>query len=85
MKPHKVLQRILAGSKNIRFEDMLRLAEAYGFYLDRVSGSHHILVHPELPVVLNLQNVGGQAKPYQIKQFLKVVEEYNLSLEAENK
>lgn len=61
---------------------MLRLAEAYGFQLDRVSGSHHILVHPAVPAVLNLQNVNGQAKPYQIKQFLKIVEEYNLSMEA---
>jgi hypothetical protein len=28
--------------------------------------------------MLNLQNVGGKAKPYQVKQFLKVIETYNL-------
>ena len=29
----------------------------------------------------NLQNVKGKAKPYQIKQLLKIVEKYNLLLE----
>jgi hypothetical protein len=28
-----------------------------------------------------VQEVGGKAKPYQIRQFLKLVEEYNLELE----
>ncbi|MDP9285881.1 MAG: hypothetical protein M3P41_13160 [Actinomycetota bacterium] len=34
-------------------------------------------------VVLNLQEARGQAKPYQIRQFLRLVERYALSLEAE--
>jgi predicted RNase H-like HicB family nuclease len=28
--------------------------------------------------ILNFQNVKGKAKPYQVKQFLKVIERYNL-------
>jgi len=32
---------------------------------------------------LNLQNVTGKAKPYQVKQFLALIEQYNLSLEEE--
>jgi len=39
------------------------------------------MTHPEIPRPLNLQSVGGQAKPYQIRQFLKLVEQYNLTLE----
>lgn len=74
MKPRKTLQKILAGSKSIRFDDMIRLAETYGFRLGRVSGIHHILTHPDIPELLNLQEVDGKAKPYQIKQFLKIVE-----------
>lgn len=31
--------------------------------------------------LVNLQNARGKAKPYQIRQFLKLVEEYNLKLE----
>lgn len=80
MKPRKTLERILAGSRNIRFEDMRRLAEAFGFELARINGSHHIFVHPDVNELVNLQNAGGEAKPYQIRQFLKLVESYNLQL-----
>ena len=82
MKPEKLLQKILAGSRNVRFSDMCTLAEAFGFELDRVRGSHHIFVHPDIDELVNLQEIRGEAKPYQIRQFLKIVEEYNLSLEA---
>ena len=82
MKPEKLLQKILAGSRNVRFRDMCTLAEAFGFELDRVRGSHHIFVHPDIDELVNLQEIRGEAKPYQIRQFLKIVEGYNLSLEA---
>lgn len=58
--------------------------EAFGFRLSRISGSHHIFVQPQVPELVNLQNVGGKAKPYQIRQFLKLVERYNLKLEDES-
>ncbi len=81
MKSKKLLKRILAGSRNVRFEDMISLAQAFGFELSRVSGSHHILVHPDVDELVNIQEVHGKAKPYQIRQFLKLVERYNLTLE----
>jgi predicted RNA binding protein YcfA (HicA-like mRNA interferase family) len=77
----KTLQKILGGSKDIRFAEMQSLVEAFGFQLDRVSGSHHIFVHTDVDKLVNLQEVKGKAKPYQIYQFLKLVEEYNLKLE----
>jgi predicted RNA binding protein YcfA (HicA-like mRNA interferase family) len=57
------------------------VVEAFGFRLERVKGSHHIFDHQDVPVLINLQNVNGKAKPYQIKQFLEIVERYNLELE----
>lgn len=83
-KPRKILGKILSGSKNIRFEEMVSLVEAFGFQLGRVSGSHHIFQHPDIPEQLNLQNKSGQAKPYQVRQFLKLVEQYNLSIEGQS-
>ncbi len=80
MNPRKTLQTILAGSRNIRFSEMKALVEAFGFQLSRVRGSHHIFVHPNIPQLVNLQEVKGQAKPYQIQQFLRLVERYNLAL-----
>jgi predicted RNA binding protein YcfA (HicA-like mRNA interferase family) len=79
----KTLQRILAGSKNVRFSDMIGLVEGFGFRLSRTEGSHHIFVHPDIPELLNLQEVKGQAKSYQMRQFLKLVERHNLKLEEE--
>jgi len=38
-------------------------------------------VHPDVPELLNLQDVRGEAKPYQIRQLMKLVERYNLKLE----
>ena len=81
MNKRRLLRKALSGSKNIRFSSMVVLVEAFGFRLSRVSGSHHIFVHPELPELLNLQDVDGQAKPYQIRQFLRLVERYNIRME----
>jgi hypothetical protein len=67
--PRRLLARVARGQlANISFSDMQRLVEAFGFELRRTSGSHH---------------VRGQAKPYQIRQFLRLVERYALSLEDE--
>jgi predicted RNA binding protein YcfA (HicA-like mRNA interferase family) len=57
---------------------VVKLAESFGFRLSRSSGSHHIFVHPRVRELLNLQEVRGKAKPYQVAQFLKLVEKYDL-------
>ena len=81
MKKRKLVKKLLSGSKNIRFTEIARCAEAFGFHLDRINGSHHIYVHPDVPELINLQNVGGKAKPYQVKQLLNLIERYNLQFE----
>ena len=80
MRPRKTLEKILSGSRNIRFEDLRRLLESFGFRLSRTSGSHHIFTHSDIPELMNIQEVHGEAKPYQIRQFLTLVERYNLTL-----
>jgi predicted RNA binding protein YcfA (HicA-like mRNA interferase family) len=82
VKAQKILQKALSGSKNIRFGDFVKLIEAFGFVLERISGSHHIFSHPDVPQTISAQPYSNnQAKPYQIKQFLKIVEQYELTLE----
>jgi hypothetical protein len=59
MKKQKLLQRVLAGStKNISFGEMVALVEAFGFRLSRVSGSHHISAHAEVPELVNKKSAG---------------------------
>jgi predicted RNA binding protein YcfA (HicA-like mRNA interferase family) len=81
MKARKILGKALSSPANVRFGEMQRLAESFGFRLIRVSGSHHIYGRSGLAEQINLQNVGGKAKPYQVRQFLKIVERYNLQIE----
>jgi hypothetical protein len=82
MKRKALLQRILQGHyQNLDFDDLVSLVEGFGFELDRIRGSHHIFTHPGIPDLLSLQSVRGQAKPYQVRQLLRLVERYNLRLE----
>ncbi len=81
MNKQKLLAKALAGSKNLRFIEAIALAKAFGYRLARTKGSHHIFVHPKNKELINLQEVGGKAKPYQVRQLLDIVERCNLSLE----
>ncbi|HQY57331.1 MAG: type II toxin-antitoxin system HicA family toxin [Nitrospira sp.] len=83
MNKRKLLAKVLSGSKNLRFNEVILLVEAFGFRASRVKGSHHIFVHPDLSELVNLQEVGGKAKPYQVKQLMDLVERYNLRLQED--
>ena len=39
---HKLLDKALASPANVRFNEVVKLVEAFGFRLSRASGSHHI-------------------------------------------
>ena len=66
MNKRKLLAKALSGSKNLRFGEAVELAKAFGFHLSRTKVSHHIFVHPTVRELVNLQQVGGKAKPYQV-------------------
>ncbi|NCC38799.1 MAG: type II toxin-antitoxin system HicA family toxin [Gammaproteobacteria bacterium] len=80
MKKRKLLQKLLSDTKDVRFCEALAVAEAFGFRLDRINGSYHIFVHPDILELLNLQELKGNAKPYQINQMLELVEIHNIQL-----
>ncbi|HPO15261.1 MAG TPA: type II toxin-antitoxin system HicA family toxin [Candidatus Hydrogenedentes bacterium] len=84
MNKEKLLKKLLRGSKNVKFSELIAVVQAFGFTLARVRGSHHIFEHPDIPELLNLQEYKGEAKPYQIEQFLALVEEYNLTIQEKN-
>jgi predicted RNA binding protein YcfA (HicA-like mRNA interferase family) len=80
MNRKKFLRKLLLSQTNVRFADLVWLIAGLGFKLSRVSGSHHIFIHPPTGAQLNIQSVQGQAKPYQIKQLLKLIEQYDLTV-----
>ncbi|MHB8869111.1 MAG: type II toxin-antitoxin system HicA family toxin [Thermoleophilia bacterium] len=75
----RLYEKIRRNPANVRFAQIIKLAEESGFIEARVSGSHHIFRHSEhRGAVLNLQDHKGRAKPYQVRQLLALVEEYRL-------
>jgi predicted RNA binding protein YcfA (HicA-like mRNA interferase family) len=81
MNRRKLLKKLAQGDlRNVAFTDMVALVGGFGFTLKRTSGSHHIFAHPDIPELLNLQEVAREAKPYQIRQFLRLIEKYNIRL-----
>jgi predicted RNA binding protein YcfA (HicA-like mRNA interferase family) len=80
MNRRKFLRKILQSQTNIRFADIIWLVEGFGFRLNRTAGSHHIYIHTPTGAMINIQSVHGQAKPYQITQLLKLIEQYDLTL-----
>lgn len=84
MNKRKLIKKLAGGSfGNVSFADAKSLAESFGFRLARTSGSHHIFVNPEIPQPLNLQEAGGEAKPYQLRQLISLIEKYNLKMEGD--
>jgi predicted RNA binding protein YcfA (HicA-like mRNA interferase family) len=83
MNKKKLLAKILQGTKNVKFKELETLIKAFGFELARINGSHHIYNRNDIPEIINIQNRQGQASPYQVKQFLAIIEKYQLSLEDE--
>jgi len=79
----KLLSHILRGMSdaNIPFEDFRHLLRRLGFE-ERIRGNHHIFTKGGIEEILNLQPRRGQAKPYQIRQFMKLVERYNLKIKG---
>ena len=67
MSVRKLYRKLLQNQQNIRFGDFERVVLAFGFILERTSGSHRIYDHPRIERSLNLQNDSGEAKPYQIR------------------
>jgi hypothetical protein len=68
----------------LSFDELALLATMFGFVLMRVSGSHHIFRCEGVAELLNLQNVKGKAKDYQVRQLLALIEAYGLGVEAQD-
>jgi hypothetical protein len=79
-----LLARVRNNPRDVRFSDLLTLAEAFGFEFLRQEGSHRHSVHRATGIYLNLQPAGhGKAKPYQVRRFLAEVDAHGLRLMEE--
>lgn len=73
----KLLEAARNHPAGLRFDDFETLMSRCGWTLDRQGGSHRVWYSSEgvrLPVQ---EGRAGKAKPYQVKQFLRIYEEEN--------
>jgi predicted RNA binding protein YcfA (HicA-like mRNA interferase family) len=68
-------------SSSITFRDFERILVAFGFVPVRQKGSHQSYKHPIAQRMLVVQPRGKDAKGYQVRQFLDMVEEYGLTID----
>jgi len=79
----KLFDKINNNPKDVRFNDMCKLAEAFGFTHKGGKGSHEVYSRKGIEEIVNFQNVKGKVKPYQAKQFLKIIREYNVKIKED--
>lgn len=82
-KPVKLYELLLqSSSRSIAYRDFEKLVIAFGFNFVRMNGSHAIYTHPKLPRPFPIQPEGKDAKRYQVRELLELVEQYALTLIA---
>ena len=84
MNRRRLLRHIQQGHlQNVRYADFVELVKGFGFVYDirHTTGSHQIYKHPLVQRPFPLQPLRGEAKVQQIRELLKLVEDYNLELE----
>lgn len=78
----KLYASVLSNPRaSLSFRDFERLVQAFGFVFQRQRGSHRAYAHPDCDRLLVIQPRGGNAKPYQVREFLDMIEEYTLTLD----
>jgi predicted RNA binding protein YcfA (HicA-like mRNA interferase family) len=74
----RIYEKLGKSPANVKFEDICKAAELFGFKFRGGKGSYRIFVRTGIKEMLNFQEVKGKAKPYQVKQFLKIIEKHKL-------
>lgn len=83
VKPAKLHSHLLQSTdRSVSFRDFVAMVEAFGFVHQRTKGSHQSYIHPDCPRLLVIQPLGKDAKRYQIREFLDLVERYALNIEV---
>lgn len=82
---HFIYDKAKTSPRSLSFFELCALAEKTGFRFSRQKGtSHRIYKHPKIHDqidmfgMINIQDVKSKAKPYQIRQVLKLIDKYKL-------
>ena len=75
MQSDKSLKKAINNPDGLRFTEFQNLLEAHGFVCARSKASHFTYCSDKYRRSLPVQDNNGKAKGYQVKQFLRILEE----------
>ncbi len=71
----RLLARAHANPASLSFGELCRLAECHGWKFERTTGSHRLYRRPGTRELMNFQDAPGRAKPYQVRQLLRTIQD----------
>lgn len=83
MSKKDIFQHLKEHPKSIRFDEFCNIIISFGFTPKGGKGSHRVFIREGIPAIMTIQNCEGKAKPYQVRQFCKIIEKYQLLEEYE--
>lgn len=84
MNKHEKLRLAILSRQsdaNVDFTALCNMLQHFGFDM-RIRSSHHVFKKPSVPERITLQPQGRHAKPYQVRQVRKVLEDYQIGQRA---
>ncbi|MBK8482978.1 MAG: type II toxin-antitoxin system HicA family toxin [Saprospiraceae bacterium] len=84
-KASKLLEKILYGKSdhNIKFNELCNLLTKLGFEV-RIKGSHYIYYKESIQEIINIQEIVGHSKTYQVKQIREIIFNYKLEIQEDD-
>ena len=76
----KLYEQMLRNKRG-KFADLQKLLIAFGFRVRPGRGSHEVYVREDVPEHITIQPNGKEAMGYQVREFLRIVKEYRISLD----
>ena len=75
----QLIEQMRNNPKNIRFVDLIKVCKQYFGEPRQTGGSHTVFKTPwQAHPRITLQDDGGKAKPYQVKQVLAALDKLNV-------
>jgi predicted RNA binding protein YcfA (HicA-like mRNA interferase family) len=81
-KREKLIDRLTNSPQNITFADIRNLLEYEGFYLDKVTDSHHVFIYAETIFVIPIQS--NKVKTIYVQKVLESIEAADTELEDDD-
>ncbi|BAU55276.1 type II toxin-antitoxin system HicA family toxin [Mucilaginibacter gotjawali] len=79
-KFEKLQLKLLSGNadNNFSFDDLRNILYHFDFIERTTGGSHRIFYKDGIEEIINIQPIGGKAKPYQVKQVRQIILKYKM-------